>query len=57
MSIKYENYNAINVDKVKEIPVDYKGHMGVPVTFLNKYNPDQFEIIGLSISSSGIEMG
>lgn len=54
---KYENYNAINVDKVKEIPVDYKGHMGVPVTFLNKYNPDQFEIIGLGISSSGIEMG
>jgi len=54
---KYENYNAINIDKVKEIPVDYKGHMGVPVTFLNKYNPDQFEIIGLGISSSGIEMG
>ena len=54
---KYDNYDAINVDKVKEIPVDYKGHMGVPVTFLNKYNPDQFEIIGLGISSSGIEMG
>jgi len=43
---KYDNYDAINVDKVKEIPMDYKGHMGVPVTFLNKYNPDQFEIIG-----------
>ncbi|MDA2970431.1 MAG: adenine-specific methyltransferase EcoRI family protein [Actinomycetota bacterium] len=43
---KYNNYDAINVDKVKEIPMDYKGHMGVPVTFLNKYNPDQFEIIG-----------
>ena len=54
---KYDNYDAINVDKVKEIPMDYKGHMGVPVTFLDKYNPDQFEIIGLGISSSGIEMG
>ncbi|MDD3491746.1 MAG: adenine-specific methyltransferase EcoRI family protein [Candidatus Pacebacteria bacterium] len=43
---KYDNYNAINVDKVTEIPVDYKGAMGVPITFLNKYNPEQFEIIG-----------
>jgi len=43
---KYDNYDAINVDKVKEIPMDYKGHMGVPITFLDKYNPDQFEIIG-----------
>ncbi len=43
----YDNYNAINVDVTKDIPVDYKGFMGVPITFLNKYNPDQFEIIGL----------
>ena len=43
---KYDNYDAINVDKVSEIPLDYKGMMGVPITFLNKYNPDQFEIIG-----------
>jgi hypothetical protein len=45
---KYENYNAINVDKVSDIPMDYKGFMGVPVTFLNKYNPNQFEIIGMA---------
>jgi hypothetical protein len=55
--LKYENYNAINVDKTKEIPIDYKGHMGVPITFLDKYNPDQFEIIGLGISNSGKEIG
>ena len=54
---KFENYNAINIDKTKEIPMDYKGHMGVPITFLDKYNPDQFEIIGLGISSSGTEIG
>ncbi len=44
---KYDKYNAINVNKVAEIPMDYKGAMGVPITFLNKYNPDQFEIIGI----------
>lgn len=43
----YDNYDAINVDEVDKIPVDYDGVMGVPVTFLDKYNPDQFEIIGL----------
>jgi len=43
---KYKNYNAINIDKVSEIPIDYKEIMGVPLTFLDKYNPDQFEIIG-----------
>ncbi|MDP3881999.1 MAG: adenine-specific methyltransferase EcoRI family protein [Nanoarchaeota archaeon] len=43
---KYDNYNAINVDKTKDIPVDYKGVMGVPISFLDKYNPEQFEIIG-----------
>ncbi|PIR13300.1 modification methylase [Candidatus Falkowbacteria bacterium CG11_big_fil_rev_8_21_14_0_20_39_10] len=42
---KYDNYNAINIDKTKDIPMDYKGAMGVPITFLNKYNPEQFEII------------
>lgn len=42
---KYDNYDAINVDKVKEIPYDYEGAMGVPITFLDKYNPDQFEIL------------
>lgn len=54
---KYENYDAINVDKTKDIPMDYQGDMGVPITFLNKYNPDQFEIVGLGISSSGREIG
>lgn len=44
---KYDNYDAINVDKTKDIPVDYEGAMGVPITFLDKYNPEQFEILGL----------
>jgi hypothetical protein len=54
---KYENYDAINVDKYTDIPCDFEGAMGVPVTFVDKYNPDQFEIIGLGISNSGIEIG
>lgn len=43
---KYDNYDAIEVSKTSEIPVDYSGAMGVPITFLEKYNPDQFEILG-----------
>ena len=43
---KYDNYDAIEVSKVSEIPMDYEGVMGVPITFLGKYNPSQFEIIG-----------
>lgn len=42
---KYDNYDAINVDKVTDIPCDYEGVMGVPITFLDKFNPSQFEII------------
>ena len=42
---KYDNYNGINVNKTKDIPMDYKGCVGVPITFLHKFNPDQFEII------------
>uniref|UniRef100_UPI0004705101 adenine-specific methyltransferase EcoRI family protein n=1 Tax=Thioalkalivibrio sp. HK1 TaxID=1469245 RepID=UPI0004705101 len=42
----YDNYNAIEVSKTKNIPMDYNGVMGVPITFLDKYNPEQFEIIG-----------
>src|SRR5699024_2743173 len=42
---KFDNYDAINVDRVMDIPMDYKGYMGVPITFIDKYNPDQFEII------------
>lgn len=45
---KYDNYNAINVNKVTEIPVDYDGVMGVPITFMDKYNPNQFEILGVA---------
>ncbi|WLD23838.1 adenine-specific methyltransferase EcoRI family protein [Flavobacterium dauae] len=41
----YDNYNAINVDKTKDVPQDYSGFMGVPITFLDKFNPEQFEII------------
>lgn len=44
---KYDNYNAINVDKTKDIPCDYDGVMGVPITFLDKYNPEQFEVLGM----------
>ncbi|WP_167003294.1 adenine-specific methyltransferase EcoRI family protein [Mumia sp. ZJ430] len=44
----YTNYPAIEVSRVTEIPFDYDGEMGVPITFLDKYNPDQFEIIGNS---------
>ena len=43
----YDNYNAIEVNEVRKIPNDYAGEMGVPITFLDKYNPEQFEIIGL----------
>lgn len=43
---KYDNYDAINVDKVTDIPKDYDDVMGVPITFLDKYNPEQFEIVG-----------
>ncbi|MBQ9103526.1 MAG: adenine-specific methyltransferase EcoRI family protein [Clostridia bacterium] len=43
----YDNYNAINVDKVTDIPCDYYGYMGVPITFLDKYNPEQFELLGI----------
>ena len=48
----YENYDAINVDKSTDIPMDYDGVIGVPITFLDKYSPDQFEIIGLGIVGS-----
>jgi len=42
---KYDNYDAIEVSKAKDIPIDYKGAMGVPITFLDKFNPEQFEIV------------
>lgn len=43
---RYDNYDAIEVSRVENIPMDYNGVMGVPITFLGKYNPDQFDIIG-----------
>ncbi len=46
--LRYDNYDAINVDKTTDIPCDYAGMMGVPITFLDKYNPEQFEIVGIS---------
>ena len=53
---KYDNYDAIEVSKTKEIPKDWDGVMGVPITFLDKYNPDQFEILGVTdrANSSGL---
>lgn len=59
---KYDNYDAIEVSKVCEIPMDYDGIMGVPITFLDKYNPEQFEIVGATESegrgfSNGIWRG
>ena len=48
----YDNYDAINVDKTSDIPCDYDGVMGVPITYLDKHNPDQFEVVGLMASTS-----
>lgn len=50
---KFENFDAINVDITKDIPMDYEGFIGVPITFMDKYNPDQFEIIGVGIANLG----
>ena len=47
---RYDNFDGIEVSTYKEIPNDYKGMMGVPITFLDKYNPDQFEILGYEYS-------
>ena len=44
---KYDNYDVIEVSQVKNIPSDYSGAMGVPISFLDKYSPEQFEIIGM----------
>lgn len=48
----YDNYDAINVDKVEEMPYDYSGVMGVPISFLDKWNPKQFEILGVTRKKS-----
>ena len=54
---KYGNYDAINVDKTADIPMDWHGLMGVPITFLDKHNPEQFEIIGVGIAGLGKSIG
>lgn len=54
---RYENFDAINVDKTSNIPCDFDGVMGVPITFMDKYSPDQFEIIGLGIVNLGLGIG
>lgn len=51
---QYDNYDIINVNKYMEIPLDYQGIMGVPITFLNKFNPEQFEILGIANSARWI---
>lgn len=53
----FANYEAINVDKTSDIPCDYDGIMGVPITFMDKYNPDQFDIIGVGIAKLGLSIG
>ena len=55
--IQYENYDAIDIPYVDSIPSDYDGAMGVPTTFLDKYCPEQFELIGFAEGDSGKELG
>lgn len=52
---KYDNYDAIEVGKTKDIPIDYNGIMGVPITFLDKYCPTQFEIVGQMMTTKVTE--
>lgn len=53
---RYDNYNGINVNRTKDIPQDYKGYMGVPITFLHKFNPEQFEIIKFRKGDDGKDL-
>lgn len=54
---RYVNYDGIEVNKIKDIPCDYDGAMGVPITFLDKYNPEQFEILGIDGGDMGVSYG
>lgn len=54
---RYENFDAIEVARVADIPCDYHGNMGVPITFMNNFNPDQFEIIGYGCGNLGQSVG
>lgn len=53
---RYDNYNAVNVDRVVDIPNDYNGEMGVPITFVDKYNPEQFEIVKFRKGDDGRDL-
>lgn len=53
---KYDNYDAIEVGKVADIPEDYYEHIGVPITFLDKYCPEQFEILGLTCTAETMDI-
>ena len=54
---RYLNFNGIDVSKVNEIPKDFMGYMGVPDSFLERYNPEQFKIIGLSTGDAAKKIG
>lgn len=54
--VEYDNYKAINIDKVESIPKDFSGVMGVPITFLAKYNNKQFDIVGFRKGTDGIDL-
>ena len=53
---QYDNYDGINVNKTQDIPADYTGSMGVPITFLHKFNPDQFEIVKFRKGNDGKDL-
>lgn len=53
---KYDNYNGINVNRTQDIPKDYRGYMGVPITFLHKFNPHQFEIVRFRKGDDGKDL-
>lgn len=53
---EYDNYKGINVNRTKDIPFDYRGYMGVPITFLHKYNPEQFEVVRFRKGDDGKDL-
>lgn len=55
--ITYQNFDCIHIENTADIPADYPGKMAVPVTFLNNYNPEQFEILGLAHGNLGVQLG
>ncbi len=50
---RFDNYDCINIGRIEDIPVDYDGLMGVPITFIDKWNPEQFELVGLLADNKG----